>query len=202
MLVSEKIGGLPIVSSIIFDHGWLAAYLAMFAADFGVIVALMLCEGTPPWERSHYKTFLWNDTIWIPLYLATATYFVSAAGQYEGFFTQTWWHALLFVLGFAVSIFIEVGAVKNEQYTISQELSPSKLWHTFIFGVVFYWMLSILIPFLAALYASGSVIGWLLFAATVAGFFFNAYRDAVLPFPKNAHLEGTYVPWNWYPRNY
>lgn len=193
MLISEKIGGLPLLSWV-YDSGPIPAALIVLGADFGIICLLMLLEGFPPWQRQLYKTFAWNDTIFIPLYAAVAVVILQQTPQLDGFYTQTWWHVLLLILGFAFSFLMEWNALKVGQYTMSQELSPSKLWHTLIYGVMFYWLTSVLIPIFVVrrpTWAMAIVI------ITIVGFVYNCYRDATLPFPHDAHLEGSYVPWKW-----
>jgi hypothetical protein len=199
MLVSHKIGGLPVLSSI-FDHGPLGAALIMIVADFGLVCAFMLLEGIPPWQRSHYKTFLWNDTIFIPLYLYVVTALLERGAAHSGWYTSNYWHYALLCAGCAASIAIEVGAVKGGQYTLSQEFSPSKLWHTLIFGIVAYWILSTLVPAVLTAYDRRDWFAYVLLLVAAAGFFYNSYLDATQRSPEDAHLEGTYVPWEWYRR--
>ncbi len=205
MFVSEKIGALSGLGWI-FDHSPWFAVIMTIVADFGVICALMYAEGISPTQRAHYKTFLWNDTIFIPLYMGVAVVVLQGHPGFSGWYTSTWWHVLLLALGFAISIALEVGAVKGGQYTISQELSPSKLWHTFIFGIVFYWLASTIIPVVLAVGtlqpASRAILMFALLALAIVGFGFNMFRDAMLPFPKDAHLEGTWSPWEWHRRTY
>ncbi|HEY4501754.1 MAG TPA: hypothetical protein VJJ20_01645 [Candidatus Paceibacterota bacterium] len=202
MLISEKIGGLPLLSWV-FDHGPIWAGVIVLIADFGIICALMYAEGIPPTQRTHYKTFLWNDTIFIPLYMAMTVVILQDAPKYVGFYTSWSWHALLLAFGFATSVYLEHTAITGEerQYTISQELSPSKLWHTFIFGIVFYWILSVFIPLLMEAFLRPQMWHLLVLVAAV-GFFFNSYRDATLPFPEDAHLEGSWSKWDWHRRKY
>src|SRR3989344_1317375 len=133
MLISEKIGGLPLLSWV-FDHGPIWAGVIVLIADFGIICALMYAEGIPPTQRTHYKTFLWNDTIFIP-------------------------------------------------------------------GIVFYWILSVFIPLLMEAFLRPQMWHLLVLVAAV-GFFFNSYRDATLPFPEDAHLEGSWSKWDWHRRKY
>lgn len=200
--ISTKIGGLPWLSWVYDSGPWWAA-IVMITADFVTIYYLMWLEslggGPAPWERSHYKTFLWNDTIFIPLFMAMAVVILQDAPKLDGWYTQPSWHVLLLVAGFTISIFLEVGALKNGQYTMEQELSPSKLWHTFIFGIVFYWLASVLIPILVVHQPA-----WALILASIgfAGFVYNSHLDATLPFPKDAHLEGSWSKWVWYRREY
>ncbi len=206
MLVSHKIGGLPFLSDI-FDYGPIGAAVIMFIADFGVIYLLMIAEGfskegVMPWHRSHYKTFLWNDTVFIPLYMFMAAVLLRGEPAHSALYTEGWWHVSLLILGFAISLFLEFGAVKFGQYTMRQELSPSKLWHTFIFGIVFYWLASTIIPVLMAASKQKDLTSGILVAAAIIGFVYNTYRDSYLPFPKDAHLEGSWLKWDWHRRSY
>ncbi len=203
MLVSEKFGGLAGLDWI-FDHGPWFAVIMTIIADFGIICALMHAEGVPPWERRHYKTFLWNDTVFIPLYMGVAVVVLSDHSGFSGWYTSTWWHVLLLALGFVISFALEVGALKSGQYTMSQELSPSKLWHSFIFGIVFYWLASSIIPVVLAVGtlqpASHAILMFALLTVSIVGFGFNMFRDAMLPFPCDAHLEGSWSRWDWHRR--
>lgn len=204
MPVSEKIGGLPLLSWI-FDYGpWWAASI-MFVADFGIIWLLMIAEGLSPhgvmpWNRHHYKTFIWNDTIWIPLYMAMVVIVLQGAPKLSSFYTERWVHVAVLVLGFVMSLGLEWQAVKNGQYTMSQELSPSKVWHTVIYGIVFYWLVATIVPVAIIVITKGMWFKGTIIVVAMAGFFYESYRDAVLPFPYNAHLAGNYWPWDWHPR--
>lgn len=200
MSVSEKIGGLPILSEV-WNHGPIFAAVVMIVVDFGAICALMWLEGLPPWKRQHYKTFLWNDTVFIPLWMAMVVVILERSPPMAGWHTEAWWHWTALLGAFAVSTYLEIDALRNGQYTWSQELSPSKLWHTFIFGIVGYWLASTLVPILVARSSPDPVWAGLGVAVGICGFAYNMYRDATIkPPPWNAHLEGTYFPWRWEER--
>lgn len=190
-MLSEKYGGLLGLSSI-YDGSPLRAALIMLFVDFGAICALMWLEGIPPWKRKHYKTFLWNDTIWIPLYCGLVVVVLHDAEPLRGWYTQSWWHWLLLVGGVGASLNLERDALKSGQYTWSQELSPSKLWHTAIYGVIAYWLTSTIIPVSIVIvygdrWAEGAAL-----LVIVGGFVYNTIRDATLPWPADAHIE-----WGW-----
>lgn len=198
-MLSEKFGGLPVLSEV-WNYGpWAAAFI-MVVVDFGILCTLQVLEGIPPWQRGQYFTFRFNDTIFIPLFMAMATVIVEKAPLMHGFYTERWWHLLALGLAFGISILMEVGAVKNGQYTMSQELSPSKLWHTFIFGIVGYWLISILMPVIV--HAGYSPLAAVVAMVAAVGFIWMMYLDATTPFPPDAHLEGSWGKWDWHRRIY
>ena len=169
-----------------------AVFLFVFFIDFGVISALMAFEelrGQPRLARGRFLTFIINDTLVIPPFLAVAAYTMQRAGYVEGWYTQPWWHYLALAIGFGLSFGLEAAAIKTGQFTWRQELSPSKLWHTIVFGLMGYWMITGLVaslsnPASAATDAAiwGLTICWI---AVVA-------KDADRGLPQNAHCE-----WSW-----
>jgi len=197
MPLSEKIGSLSWLS-FVWDHGPVTAALIVFAIDFGAICLLMCLEGMAPQNRTLYKAMLLGDSIFLPLYAAAVVMILEGSSELSGFYTASWWHWSLLLLGFIVSIAMEVGAVKGGQYTMSQELSPSKLWHTFIFGIIFYWLASTIIPVVVVHRSAG---GMLLLVISIVGFVYANCLDwkagLVL---ESMHLEGSYVPWEWHVR--
>jgi hypothetical protein len=201
MSLSEKLGALPFLGWV-WDLSPFWAAAMVLIADFGIIFGLMALEGLSstgvwPWKRTHYRTFLVNDTIVFPVFMYLAVAILNDPPRAVG--GPAWFHWALLIGGFAVSILMEFKAVKDGQYTMSQEFSPSKLWHTLIFGVMFYWLM---LSFSALIIATGEkfdlrivlipLLAWLLRWAMK--------YDSTHPFPKNAHLEGSYALWNWHER--
>ncbi len=185
------------ILSLLWNLRPLAAALVVVVVDFGMVCLLMCLEGRPPWQRTLYKTFVYNDTVFIPLYIAMAVVVMQPVKAASTFYTFPRWHMGLLVVGFVVSFLIEYIAVKRGQFTVSQELSPSKLWHTFIFAIIFYWSLSSLV-LVAVIHRPLWAMG--LIALSFLGFVYTCYLDLILPWPKDAHLEGTYIPWKWQVR--
>ena len=166
-------------------------------------------RGVMPWNRPFYWAALWGDFVFLPLWVGMVTVVLERAAPMNGFYTSPWWHASLLIGGFIVSVSIEVGAVKAGQYTMSQEFSPSKLWHTFIFGIVFYWLASSFIPVILASWSNLASAGWAVGGVIVGVLGFLAansldWRELKKdPRAKtDTHLAGTYIPWDWHPRRY
>ncbi len=197
-MTADKFGGLPYLSAL-WNHGWAGALFIMWVVDLGLVYFFELLEGVPPWKRPYYHAQLWGDLIFLPLYFACATLIFERAPPMSGFYTARWWHYSILALGIALSIIMEVGAVKGGQYTLSQELSPSKLWHTIIFPVVFYWIFSALVPVLVNFWVVPAASAGIVVAAT--GFYIMNWLDwQDLTSKTNVHLEGTYIPWEWHFR--
>lgn len=173
MFPHETFGGLEYLS-FLWDHGPIFAALAAFAIDFGIICCLMLIENIPPWKRDLYRAFLIGDSIFLPLYCGMVAVVLKDASVVHGFYTETWWHISWLAFFAGLSIVMEVLAVLNGQYTIWEELSPSKLYHTIIFPIVGYWIASTLIPvFMVA--SPHWAMGWLCFA--IIGFIVSNLMD-------------------------
>lgn len=169
--------------------GPFAAAAIMILADFvAILVIRRLVEGDPTIPR--YWTFRFNDTLFIPMILIGMGYALRAWTPSNGWYTQRWWHLTLLAFGFGLSLLMELSPVKCGYYTMAQELSPSKLWHTFIFAIVAYWMLSALVPLLVT---QRSTLVTLTFAIGFAGFVSMVVLDTIAPMTKTGdHIEYNY----------
>lgn len=196
LISSSKLGGIPGLSWL-WDRSPLWAALVVFIADFGIMMLLMLAEGLPPWRRKQYVTVVWNDMFFYPVYAAMVVVVLRTSGPLHGFFTSRGWHVGILITGFAISILCEWIGVRVDQYTMSQEMSPSKLWHTFIFGVMFYWLVSTL-P--AVLVVHQPLWAMVVVIACIVGALVTMVVELVSPLPPNAHLEGSWRTWKWYIR--
>lgn len=148
MINSEKIGG-PAPLARIWDLTPEAAGMLIFVLDFGVTCLLMILEGRSPLHRQLYTTFVLGDAIYLPIYTIIAVVVIDHMPSWQVgrmWYTSPTWHRVVLLAAFAFSIGIELLAVRSGQYTMRQELSPSKLWHTIVFVPVFYWAISSL-PF-------------------------------------------------------
>lgn len=201
MHISQNVGALPFLGWV-FDHGWAFAALMEFIADFAIIWTLMDLESfgknsTAPtaWARGKYWTFATFGTIVLPPYFAAAVIMLQDAPKLDGFYTQPWFHWLLLAVCVLFSLNLEREALKNGQYTWSQERSPSKLYHTIIFGVVAYWVFSVAIPLIVVHKASWT---WALVAWTAIGFVIFTLHDSKKENqPPDAHMEGSWLRWDW-----
>jgi len=202
LLVSEKLGALPWLS-FVWDHGPVGAFIIVLLFDFGMICFLMSLEGLPVWKRRPlYKTFFWGDLIFIPLHAAGVVICMESAPVAYHFYLEPWWQWSLLGLGATADFVMEFTAVKGDQYTWAQELSPAKLWHTLIYPVMVYWVLSGLAavvmmpaaPPLGVALVTIGIGGWL----AMNGFDWANGRKG-LRLEKFA-LEGTYIPWKWHVR--
>jgi hypothetical protein len=175
------------------------AALVVFAVDFGVIGSLMCLEGRPPWARHLAKSFTVNDSTFLPLFTAMAVIILKRGPRLHGFYTSKKWHYAVLCAGIALSISTEIQAMMLRQYSAGQEMSPSKIWHTLIYCIIFYWMVSVVIPVIVI-----HKPVWALAVSVIVaiGFLSMLYWDAVSPWPWDAHLEGHYIPWSWYPRSH
>jgi hypothetical protein len=129
------------IGSLLPIWGWHPAGVGffVFCVDFGVIMAIRrIFEGGFYWSR--WWSFRVGDTIGLPVYAAFATVVMRDMDPSVGFYTWRWVHGLVLGAGFALSLGTNYMDVRSGMYTLRHQLIPSKLYHTFIFGVMFYWM--------------------------------------------------------------
>ena len=144
-------GALPFLGQL-WALPWWGVFLFVVFIDYGVIRLLMAYEerNFPPHnKREMFFSFKANDTIVIPVFLAGCAQTMHHNSNPEGWYTSMEWHVIALILCFAMSIALEIGAVTGLMFTVRQELSPSKLYHTFIFGIMGYWMLTGLVAVVA-----------------------------------------------------
>lgn len=110
----------------------------------------------------------------------------------------------MLIAGFAASILMEFGEMKRGTYTINQELSPSKIWHTLIFGAMAYWMVTVGAGALVVIWTDASSMGALattaLLLLPIAAYFAAIYVDMASPPWWGTHMEGSWIPWSWHVR--
>ncbi len=125
---------------------WVIATIVL-VLDFGLVNLLMAFpEGQ--FLRPRWATFLYGDSLFLPLFVFGAALALKRGGVRAGsFFARPLWHWSVLIVGFTLSIAIECQALRTGMYSASQELAPSKLAHTIVFGFIFYFVVSIC-PFL------------------------------------------------------
>ena len=191
---SDRISGLRPLSWI-WNLNPLIAGIIVCTVSFTVVGLLMMLEGRSLEQRELYRAFIGNDILFIPLYVAMTEVILRRAQPILGFCATNGYHLGVLILGFLASLLLEYGAVHSGQYTMSQELSPSKLYHTLLFGVVFYWMVA---PLPAIIRTRRPKWAMRLLCLAVLGFLFMNYLDLTRPWPKNAHLNGTWSRYGWH----
>lgn len=117
---------------------WSPILVALFVLgiDFGAIMAIRIFV-----EKKVYLTRWWSfkigDTIGLPVCAGFAAAVVSE-GNFTGFYTQLWWHLLVLMTGYTVIITLELNSVRVGFATWEEVTNPSQMYHTFIFGIMFY----------------------------------------------------------------
>ena len=206
--ISQKIGILPGLGWV-WDHGWAMAAVFLFAFYFGLVYLFMFLEtlgpnssALPPWQRTHYRVFLWGGAIWIPLLVALVVLILEKAPPMpEYFFAQRWWHISVLIACFVASILMVAVEVDRGQYTWGQVLSPSKLAHTLLAPVVWYWLVTALPPVIFAIATTRPSAWTVIFVIiTVLGLMWMFRIDGARPQPWSAHPDGTWPEWNWHVR--
>ncbi len=110
--------------------------LFVFGIDFGAIMAIRIFV-----ERRFYLTRWWSfrigDTIGLPVYAGFAAIVVSN-GHFSGFYAQLWWHILVMAVGYVLALGLQANNLRTGFFTWQEACNPSEMYHTVIFGVMFY----------------------------------------------------------------
>lgn len=131
------------VYSFIPIWGWHPLLVGLFVLgiDWGVIMAIRrVTEGKWYWGR--WWSFRVGDTIGLPLYAAAAAWVVEDYHS-EAFHQQIWWHALWLSIGIGLSLFFQARGLLTGFFNRATIFNPSEMYHTVIFGLMFYLMLTI-----------------------------------------------------------
>ncbi len=120
-------------------------YLFVLGIDWGAIMAIRIFI-----ERKAYLTRWWTfrvgDVIGLPLYAAAAAVVVEDFNHSDAFYQQTWWHALWLTVGWTISLAIQARGLLTGFFDWKTVFNPSEMYHTVIFGVMFYLMVNIAAP--------------------------------------------------------
>lgn len=128
---------------------WSPILVALFVLgiDFGAIMAIRIFV-----EKKFYLTRWWSfkigDTIGLPVCAGFAAAVVSE-GNFTGFYTQLWWHLLVLMTGYTVIITLELNSVRVGFATWEEVTNPSQMYHTFIFGIMFYLFSTVMFALIA-----------------------------------------------------
>lgn len=129
----------------IWDWHPAIVYLFLLGIDFGAILAI---RGFI--EQNWYLTRWWSyrigDTLGLPLYGAFAAVVVSDVSHPDAFYTQTWWQCLVLGVGVAISVLLQVHNCLTGFYSKEVIFNPSEMYHTVIYGVMFYLVASSVFP--------------------------------------------------------
>ncbi len=123
------------------------------------------------WRIPNYWPFKYNDPIFIPLMILGVALVLRHWTPSHAWYTQPWWHLAVFALGYALVAGLNCLSISSGDTLWAQFWSPRIVWHTLIFGVVFYWLGVMVPPLFATLGPRGAValvaIGFVGFAAMV-----------------------------------
>ncbi|MDP2721052.1 MAG: hypothetical protein Q8O75_03880 [bacterium] len=70
--------------------------------------------------------------------------------EFSGFYTQWWYHLGILLFGYAFWVWVQKQNLQSEFETWEDMKVPSEVWHTFIFGIMFYLLASAFVPLVIA----------------------------------------------------
>lgn len=121
-------------------HPLVMGFLVVLITFGGVMAARIVLERRfylGPWPA-----FYLGDTFCLPTYVVCATIVIRNLKPSNAFYTKAWWHYGVLFAGYLVSIGLEIRAVIINLHTLYASFLPSQLYHTLIFGLVSYVVVS------------------------------------------------------------
>lgn len=122
----------------------LAVAAFVFAVDFGTLLALRVFERGAfylPWGN---KTFLLGDSIFLPLYAGVAAIVVRRGVPPGNLYARRSWHLAVLAVGIGLALLMDLMTVAQGHISIFAQFQLSKTYHTAVFGVLFYLLVSVL----------------------------------------------------------
>jgi hypothetical protein len=122
----------------------LAAAGFVFVIDFGILLALRIFERGAfylPWGN---KTFLIGDSVFLPLYAGFTAVIVRRGVPAGNLYHRRSWHIAVLLLGVGIAILMDLMTVAQGHWSIFTHYQLSKTYHTCVFGVLFYLLVSVL----------------------------------------------------------
>ncbi len=121
-------------------HPLVMGFLVLLTTFGGVMAARIFLEGH--FYLSPWPAFYFGDTICLPTYTVCATIVIRNLKPSNAFYTKAWWHYGVLISGYLLSIGLEVRAVLINLHTLAASFLPSQFYHTLIFGLVNYMVVS------------------------------------------------------------
>lgn len=147
-----------------------AVAAALFLVDFGAILVVRRI-----WEGRFYLGRWWTyrigDSVFLPAYGCFTAVVVQHATAPPPIYGEWRWHVGVLLVGYAIMLRGEYLHVRNGIYTLRQQLRGSQLYHSVIFGPMFYLIMS-MAPFVLECWEVwwanvGALIALLAFGITV-----------------------------------
>jgi hypothetical protein len=129
---------------------WHPVLVALFilGLDFGMVMAIRIrIEGKCYFTR--WWSFKFGDTLGLPVYAGFAAAVISDH-EFSGFYTQWWFHLGILLFGYAFWARVQKQNLQSGFETWEDMKVPSEAYHTFIFGIMFYILASVLVPLIVA----------------------------------------------------
>ncbi len=134
------------LSALFYIWGWspVLAGLFIFGVDFLVVILLrILLEKKFYWGK--WWSFKFGDSLILPLYfIAGALLMQTITFPTHTIYDHVWWHVLTASFGYISIFIIEMNLVRKKFYTVEHQFVASHIYHSAIFGLLFYLVVSVL----------------------------------------------------------
>lgn len=131
----------------LFYYPPLLVALFLFAIDFGAIMLIRMFFEKPVYLGKS-SSYIIGDSVLLPAY----GYFAALVIQHSSLpalYKEPFYHISILALGFFVTVLLRYISLKNKVITSQQIGRPSEVYHSFIFAVMFYFVMSSLLMLIA-----------------------------------------------------
>lgn len=116
----------------------------VFVVDFCILLALRIFERGSfylPWGN---KTFLIGDSVFLPLYAGFTAVIVRRGVPPGNLYHRRSWHLAVLAVGLGTAILMDLMTVAQGHISVFARFQLSKMYHTCVFGILFYLLVSAL----------------------------------------------------------
>lgn len=133
--------------SLIPIWGWIPGLVLIFAFSIDYLAVLLIrryIEGKWYWTR--FWSYKVGDIFGLPVYMAFASIVLKNSYHQDGFYTQLWCQIAIMAAGYAFWILVLANNLRTGFYSKEVIFNPSEMYHTLVYGVMFYLVASSLTP--------------------------------------------------------
>lgn len=133
--------------SLIPIWGWNPWFVYFFGLGIDYCMVRLIrrvFEGS--WYTTRWWSFKVGDIIGLPVYMAFTAVVIHNTHHPDAWYTQWWWHVSVLIFGYVFWTLLQFNSWRTGFYSKEVIFNPSELYHSLVYGVMFYLVVSSLAP--------------------------------------------------------